>query len=111
VRELKKKAMHQQDLNDEVLCYLSAQVPETSDPLEFWRKEQHKYPRLVQLIPKYLCCPASSAMSETSFSTMACMIVDKRSRLIPGHVNQLCFIKENYKLIQNELPIQFKFNG
>jgi hAT family C-terminal dimerisation region len=62
---------------DEVSIYLSAKVPDITDPLEYWQNKQQTFPRLTQLVPKCLCCSASSAISESSFSTMTSIIVTK----------------------------------
>lgn len=66
--------------------------------LEWWKKNEHTYPRLSVLAKKYLAIPASSVPSERVFSLAGNLVSKKRSRLKPSLVNTLVFLKMNMEL-------------
>ncbi|XP_071344173.1 E3 SUMO-protein ligase ZBED1-like [Trachinotus anak] len=66
-----------------------------SEPLDWWRLNEHNFPRLSQLAKKYLCIPATSTPSERIFSTGGNIVTCTRAALKPEKVNQLVFLSEN----------------
>jgi hypothetical protein len=59
------------------------------DVLVWWKLHEKEYPILSQIAKKYLCIPASQAITERSFSTAKRIVCDSRTRLKPEHVSKL----------------------
>ena len=80
----------------EVADYL--QQPKLSmaqDPLDFWKLNETKFPRLSALATKYLCIPATSAPVERLFSVAGRMFRADRCRLTDARFETLMFLKCN----------------
>ncbi len=67
------------------------------DPMDWWKTNDHKYPRLAKLTKAYLSVPATSVPSERVFSTAGLIVNRLRSHLLPEHVNMLIFLNKNMK--------------
>jgi hypothetical protein len=65
------------------------------NPLEWWRLNEIKYPRLSQMAYKCLCIAATSVPSERMFSASGHLTSDRRSRLTPDNANILLFLNKN----------------
>lgn len=72
------------------------------NPLDWWKVNQEKFPRLSQLAVKYLGIPATSVPSERVFSTASLVVNRLRSRLSPQHVDMLIFLRKNSHGIGDE---------
>jgi hypothetical protein len=70
-------------------------VPLDVNPLQWWKENETKFPRLARVVKKYLCIPATSVPSERVFSTAGDILSAQRSRLKPKHVDTLIFLKKN----------------
>jgi hypothetical protein len=71
------------------------EISRNENPLEWWRLNKIKYPKLSQIAYKYLCITATSVPSERMFSASGHLTSDKRSRLTPDNANILLFSKKN----------------
>lgn len=70
-------------------------APETSNPLDWWRNYQSKYPSIAVVARAYLGIPATSVASERVFSKCGRVCSERRSLLSPQHVEQLVFLANN----------------
>lgn len=69
-----------------------------ADLISFWKKiGLKKFPKLSKLAMKILSIQASSVASESAFSTQGNIQTDDRSRLTPGHVEDLLFLHYFYQ--------------
>ena len=66
------------------------------DPLDWWKSNEAKFPRLACLARKYLCIPATEVPSERAFLTAGQIVTKKRASLDPTMVDELVFINRNY---------------
>lgn len=66
-----------------------------SDPLEWWRTNKEKFPKLAILAKNYLAKPATSVPSERVFSKSGELLNKKRCQLSPDIVNKLIFLNMN----------------
>ncbi|XP_064414839.1 E3 SUMO-protein ligase ZBED1-like [Latimeria chalumnae] len=64
-------------------------------PLEWWKINAQRFPRLVKLAKSYLCIPGSSVPAERVFSNAGLTVNRLRTRLTPEHVNMLIFLNKN----------------
>lgn len=60
---------------------------------------QIKYPHIKYLTLQHLAIPATQVTSERLFSTAGQIVSDRRTLLLPEHVEQLLFLKDYYKFI------------
>ncbi|KZC12193.1 Zinc finger BED domain-containing protein 4 [Dufourea novaeangliae] len=63
-----------------------------SDPVEYWKINAIRYPKLSKLAQKLLCCPATSVPSERIFSKAGNIVSKKRNRLKDSTVNKMLFL-------------------
>lgn len=81
------------ELNRYLLCDVE-EGPDT-DPLEWWKKHEKRFPLVAKLARKYLCIPATSSPSERAFSKSGNIVSCHRASLKPTRVNQLVFLALN----------------
>jgi hypothetical protein len=83
--------------NDELVAYLEEPTERMSNSelLNWWKEKSSRFPRLSSVARKFMAIPASSAASESVFSTAGRTITDLRSRLNPETVSHLMFINWN----------------
>lgn len=84
-------------LDEEVTKFMHS-VHTSNDVLDFWRKNQHIYPRLATVAKAILAIPITSASSESAFSIAGCLIRSRRASIAPHRVEKVLFIHDNYNL-------------
>ena len=65
------------------------------NPLDWWKLNSVRYPRLATLARRYLCVPGTSVPSERIFSAANLTVNRLRTRLTPEHVDTLIFLNKN----------------
>lgn len=65
----------------------------------FWSSNKHLAPLNIIAL-KYLAIPATSVPSERMFSKSGYVLSSRRSRLQADAVDQICFINQNYDLLE-----------
>lgn len=53
----------------------------THDPYKYWEVNRQRFPGLAVAALNYLCAPCTSVESERLFSTLSCILDEKRNRL------------------------------
>jgi len=71
---------------------------EHSNPLNWWRVNQFRYPNLAVIARRVLAIPATSAPVERLFSVAGLTIANDRARLLPELAEDLIFIHEAFDL-------------
>jgi hypothetical protein len=71
----------------------------TENPLGYWVLRMDHWPELAQYAIELLACPASSVLSERTFSAAGGVVTDHRVRLSTDSVDRLTFIKMNQSWI------------
>ncbi|XP_071083855.1 E3 SUMO-protein ligase ZBED1-like [Haliotis cracherodii] len=74
---------------DEPYC-----IPLTANPLEWWKGNECRFPKLALLVRHYLEVPATSVPSERVFSTAGDIVSGQRASLSPDNVDVLVFLKK-----------------
>ena len=77
------------------------------DPLEWWMKNEKRYPSLSLLAKHLLAIPATSVPSERMFSKAGCILNNKRSSLSSEMANQLIFLSHNRKKVTDSKCKEF----
>lgn len=84
------------DLENEVNMFLKdPPALLDSDPTEWWKVNEGRFPRLASLARQYLCIPGTSVPSERVFSVAGLTVNRLRTRLTPEHVDMLIFLNKN----------------
>jgi hypothetical protein len=67
--------------------------------LPWWKHIEPQFPIVARAARSILCIPASSSMSECTFSASGNTISDKRSTLKPSTVDMLMFLRSNKDIL------------
>lgn len=93
-----KNTCHSSTAMEEARQYfLLPQIPTMDNPLQWWARNERRFPRLARLSKTYLAIPATSTPSERIFSLAGNTITRQRASLHPAHVDELIFLHENMK--------------
>lgn len=84
-------------LEEEVTKFMHS-AHSNEDVLEFWKKNQHVYPRLAVISKAILAIPITSASAESAFSIAGCLIRSRRASIAPHRVEKVLFVHDNYDL-------------
>ena len=71
-----------------------------ASPLEWWKHNGSRYPRLSLLALKYLGIPATSVPSDRVFSKAGEIVSRRRASLKPSNVDCLVFLSKNLSVVQ-----------
>lgn len=71
-----------------------APIPETEDPLMWWKLNNHRFPVLSSFVKTILCVPATSVPCERLFSSSGYIVNKMRSCLLPQNVNALVCLRD-----------------
>ena len=75
-------------------------VPRDTNPMDWWRENNTRFPKLAQIAKFVLCIPATSTPSEQLFSTAGLTVSKLRSCLKPENVDALIFLNANYHYLK-----------
>ena len=76
------------DIVDEVTKYRSQKKPSNnSNPLDFWRDNEKRFPLLSSIAKNYLAIMVTSTTSERVFSTLGLVLTKRRLSLTRENVN------------------------
>lgn len=80
--------------SDELMRYkMEMKVHNSVDPLQWWKLNEHRYPKLSLLAKTVLCIPATSVPCERLFSSAGYIVNKTRSSLEPNNVNTLVCLR------------------
>ena len=87
---------------DEVVLYTQERTPDiNTNPLQWWKLNGGRYPRLTILALKYLGIPATSVPSERVFSKAGEIVSRRRASLKPSSVDMLVFLSKNIPAVDS----------
>ena len=76
-----------------------------TNPLEWWRYHEKRFPILASIARKYLDICAMSVSSERLFSDVGNNITNKRINLDPNLVEKMLFLKRNINVLGSIFPL------
>ena len=77
------------------LFFMEDDLDVDDSPLEWWRKNEHRFPGLSTLARRYLSVPATSVPSERIFSAAGRLVTKLRNGLSPAHIDASIFLAVN----------------
>lgn len=80
---------------DELRRYLVESVDEETNPLDWWKQNEVRFPRVAQVARSVLAIPATSVPSERIFSSAGLLVTKLRNRLSPDLVDKIVFLRKN----------------
>nr|XP_022910339.1 zinc finger BED domain-containing protein 1-like [Onthophagus taurus] len=80
------------DLNEVDMYYSDCPIQKNMCPLQWWKNNENKYPKLSKYAKRYLSIPATSVSSERSFSKAGNVVNAKRACLKSDNVKKICFL-------------------
>ena len=86
------------EANTEVEQYLSnvVHVNEKTDALIWWREHASMYPRVSELVRKWLAAVSTSTLLERVFSDCGNVLTEKRNRLHDNIIETQVMLKRNF---------------
>ncbi|WP_458454285.1 hAT family dimerization domain-containing protein, partial [Methanobrevibacter sp.] len=78
---------------DELDCYMKEpciQNMSLQKILEYWESNKNRFPKLYTLSKRYLPMICTSCSSERLFSKASGYMTNRRSRMLPSHLEELC---------------------
>ena len=95
---------NEDDSDDETFCevdeYLKIQFTSDDDnysPLQYWKSQSHKFPRLSSIARSVLSIPATQNKAERSFSAAGNTATELRTCLEPEHLRELLLVRSYHK--------------
>jgi hypothetical protein len=86
----------QRSVGQELAAYLQESAPPMdSNPLDWWKVNQIRYPKLAKAAKHFLGIPATSVPSERLFSKSGQALTNRRNRLSSTSVNMVVFLNCN----------------
>ena len=70
------------------------------DPVDWWKKNENKYPVVAALAKIFLCIPASSAPPEQIWRRTSQVVLIKRANLSEDVASGSVFVKENIEILK-----------
>lgn len=89
------KRRHVEKPNELQLYFSLPCATEETNILEWWKINEHQFPRLARIARDYLAIPATSVPSEQVFSTSKNLITEKRNRLL-GKTIRACMCLKSW---------------
>ena len=74
-------------------------VSRQTKPLQWWKDNARRFPRLAVIAQSLLCIPATSTPSERIFSKAGLTVSKLRTSLKPSNVDALIFLNKNFKFL------------
>jgi len=69
-------------------------LPETENPLTWWKLNSHRFPVLASFVKTVLCVPATSVPCERLFSSSGYIVNKTRAALLPENVTSLVCLRD-----------------
>ncbi|XP_005987872.1 E3 SUMO-protein ligase ZBED1 isoform X2 [Latimeria chalumnae] len=72
----------------------------STNPLDWWRNNEHRFPAVAKLARQYLAVPAMAITAERAFASKENTLEQRRSALSSEHLGQILFLNQNFDCIE-----------
>ena len=79
--------------------FVEKAAPHSTNPIDWWRQNEFRFPQLAEVARSVLCVPATSTPSERLFSTAGLTVTKLRNCLKPDNVDALVFLNKNFEYL------------
>eukprot|EP00117_Sycon_ciliatum_P037803 scpid87563/ scgid28199/ len=91
-----EEATESVQMKKEVEAYFSeTPAPSSTDPLQWWRLNECRFPHIAEIAKAVLCTPATSVPSERVFSAVGHIVSKRRAGFSEENVEALIFLQQN----------------
>ncbi|KAM6100809.1 E3 SUMO-protein ligase ZBED1-like [Pterocles gutturalis] len=73
----------------------------STDPLHWWKSNQHRFPAVARLSRQYLAVPATAVPPHQAFGTGESVLEHRRAGLEPENLDQILFLHQNYDFLES----------
>ena len=82
--------------HDELSLYISEKTMAIDstfeDVVQYWERNKDRFPEMYKLTRKYFSYLCTSCSSERLFSNASGFVTEKRTRLLPSHLEEYCIL-------------------
>nr|XP_047912191.1 E3 SUMO-protein ligase ZBED1-like [Anser cygnoides] len=72
----------------------------STDPLDWWRSNEHRFPAVARLSRQYLAVPATAVPPDQAFAAGESALQHRRAVLAPENLHQILFLHQNFDLLE-----------
>ncbi|XP_074786812.1 E3 SUMO-protein ligase ZBED1-like isoform X2 [Athene noctua] len=72
----------------------------STDPLRWWKSNEHRFPAVARLSRQYLAVPATAVLPEQAFGTGESTLEHRRAVLAPENLDQILFLHQNFDFLE-----------
>ncbi|XP_074713748.1 E3 SUMO-protein ligase ZBED1-like isoform X2 [Strix uralensis] len=72
----------------------------STDPLRWWKSNEHRFPAVARLSRQYLAVPATAVLPEQAFGTGESALEHRRAVLAPENLDQILFLHQNFDFLE-----------
>ncbi|XP_052792222.1 E3 SUMO-protein ligase ZBED1-like [Mya arenaria] len=87
-------------VEDDLQLYLAEKMDDATPALEWWRRNENRFPKVVQVARSVLAVPATSVPSERVFSSAGLVLNKLRNRLNSDIVGAILFLNKNMRSVK-----------
>ncbi|XP_052806299.1 E3 SUMO-protein ligase ZBED1-like [Mya arenaria] len=87
-------------VKDDLQLYLAEKMDDATPALEWWRRNENRFPKVAQVARSVLAVPATSVPSERVFSSAGLVLNKLRNRLNSDIVDVILFLNKNMRSVK-----------
>ncbi|KAM6111599.1 E3 SUMO-protein ligase ZBED1-like [Phoenicopterus ruber ruber] len=73
----------------------------STDPLDWWKNNEHRFPAVARLSRQYLAVPATAVLPDQAFAATESALEHRRAALPPEHLDQILFLHQNFDFLES----------
>uniref|UniRef100_A0A8D0GEG7 BED-type domain-containing protein n=1 Tax=Sphenodon punctatus TaxID=8508 RepID=A0A8D0GEG7_SPHPU len=73
----------------------------STNPLEWWKTNEHRFPAVARLAKQYLAIPATAVLPDQAFAASESTLEHRRAVLAPENLDQILFLHQNFDFLES----------